>query len=491
MSQIAIDRVVSVSLSQNLQGLANANTSALALLTTDVPISPSYGAFGIYYGPAQVAADWGSNSSAYRIAENVFSQAPSILSAGGFLVIIPRNPSAPASAATLLGAGPVDLTQLTATDYKINEGTSSSTETDLAIGALNLTSLATAQASLNSTAVTAAGLVFSLSGSLTAAFITLKTTATGATAHLNIGTTASGTDIAPLLGLSGSAVGVASGTESLKDCILRTYQATWYFGIVADVIPTDAELPGLAAIVQSLDKILFYGEHDTAKVNGIMATLTGSGYTNTRGLLYTTSDNDAMDFAAAYASRALSVDFTGDATVITMHLKTLTGFTGDPGLTETIVTAAQNAGVDVYVNFGTAAGSVFTSGANEFFDQVYVGLALKFAIKVAGFNFLSGTSTKIPQTEIGMNGLKAAYRKVMKAFVTNGAFAPGAWNGTTFGDPEDFIRNIGDVGFYIFSSPIANQSQAVRATRAAPLVQIAAKSAGAIHSSNVQVFIEA
>jgi hypothetical protein len=158
-------------------------------------------------------------------------------------------------------------------------------------------------------------------------------------------------------------------------------------------------------------------------------------------------------------------------------------------LTETLVTAAQNAGADVYADFGVP--KVFTSGANRYFDEVYIALAFKLAIRVAGFNYLATTATKIPQNEIGMNGLKGAYRKVVNQFVANGAFGPGAWNGTTFGNPEDFIRNISDNGYYIFSSPIAQQTQTVRDSRVAPLVQIAAKSAGAIHSSNVVISIEA
>lgn len=489
MAQITVDRVISVSLLANLSGLSSANLSALAIITDEEPISPSYGTHGIYYGPTQVAADFGSNSDVYRMATKIFSQTPNILSASGFLVIIPRVQSNPAQSAVLLGSGPVDLTKLTATDYKISEGTSSSTETDLAIGTLDLTSLATVQTSLNSSAVTGAGLAFVVSGSLTAANITLKTTATGSTAHLTIGVPASGTDIAPLLGLSGAAVGTASGLEAIRDAILRTYQSVPYVGIVVNVIPTDSELPALAALVQSVDKIFFYGESDTAKIAGIMTTLKNSGYSQTRALLRTVSDTEAIDFAAAYAGRGLSVDFTGDSTVQTMHLKQIVGFVGDPGLTESIVTACQAAGVDVYADFGVP--KTFTSGANKYFDEVYIGLAFKFAIRVAGFNFLAQTSTKIPQTEIGMNGLKGAYRKVVQQFVGNGAFAPGAWNGTTFGDPQDFIRNVKDNGYYIFSQSIAQQSQAVRESRAAPLVQIACKSAGAIHSSNVFLFVEA
>jgi len=45
-------------------------------------------------------------------------------------------------------------------------------------------------------------------------------------------------------------------------------------------------------------------------------------------------------------------------------------------------------------------------------------------------------------------------------------------------------------GYYTYSIPIAQQAQTDRELRKAPLVQIAVKRAGAIHSSDVLVIIE-
>jgi hypothetical protein len=111
---------------------------------------------------------------------------------------------------------------------------------------------------------------------------------------------------------------------------------------------------------------------------------------------------------------------------------------------------------------------------------------------VAGFNFLAQANTKVPQTESGMDGLKGAYRQVCQQAVSNQYVAPGTWNsGSTFGNLVDFINNITGVGYYIFSSPIATQSQATRQARQAPLVQIAIKEAGAIQESTVIVNVTA
>jgi len=91
-----------------------------------------------------------------------------------------------------------------------------------------------------------------------------------------------------------------------------------------------------------------------------------------------------------------------------------------------------------------------------------------------------------------MDGLKGAYRNVCQQAVANAYSAPGEWNSsTTFGNQADFLANIQQVGYYIYSVPISQQSQADREDRKAPIISIALKEAGAIHSSTVLVFINA
>ena len=90
-----------------------------------------------------------------------------------------------------------------------------------------------------------------------------------------------------------------------------------------------------------------------------------------------------------------------------------------------------------------------------------------------------------------MVGLKKAYEQSCIQGVRNGSFAPGEWNESIpFGNPEDFLRNIREVGYYIYSIPVAEQQQAERENREAPVVQIACKRAGAIHSSNLIINIQ-
>ncbi len=143
----------------------------------------------------------------------------------------------------------------------------------------------------------------------------------------------------------------------------------------------------------------------------------------------------------------------------------------------------------MYVSYAGVP-SVFSTSGNDFFDNPYNDLALKFALETAGFNYLRQTNTKVPQTEPGMMGLKNAYGVVLNRFVRNGCVAPGAWTSSErFGDPVIFDQNVLDSGFYIYSLPIVLQNAAERENREAPLVQIAVKRAGAIHTSDVIVLV--
>lgn len=201
------------------------------------------------------------------------------------------------------------------------------------------------------------------------------------------------------------------------------------------------------------------------------------------------SGANAAVMMASYAGLGLSVNFNGANTTITMNLKALIGVQPDPTMTQAILNLCIAAGADSYPSLQGVAG-VYSVGANQFFDYVYNLLWAVGAIQIAGFNYLAQTNSKIPQTESAMDGLKGAYRNVCQQAVTNQYLAPGTWtNSTTFGNQSQFLANISQYGYYIYSTPISQQLQTSRAARQAPLVQIAFKLAGAIQSSDVVVYV--
>lgn len=263
--------------------------------------------------------------------------------------------------------------------------------------------------------------------------------------------------------------------------------------LYAGYAPTDADLIAGAAACEPLRIKLFassYLKTALTATTGVFDIISTANDHHCRMILYTLSDAAAARLtAAAYAGRAMSTNFEGSATTSTMHLKELVGVTADPNITQADLTRCGVVGVDVVASIGGLT-KVFSSGGNDFFDNVYNLDWLFFALQVAGFNALAETSTKLPQTEPGIAVLRGAYINVLQQGVRNGFIAPGAWNSSElFGNPDDLRRNVAQLGYYIYSQPVNQQSQASRANRQAPLIQIAVKFAGAVHSTSVVVAV--
>lgn len=291
-------------------------------------------------------------------------------------------------------------------------------------------------------------------------------------------------------GTLGGGGGVGVDVESLLEAINRTKDLIFYCGIISTSYPASADMEALADAIQAMgDKILFLPSATYSNVASEFTDIKDALDSNTRCLYYSTSALDARLFAAAYAGRGMSVNFTGSNTAITMNLKQLATIDPDDAITQTIYTALRTAGVDTYIDYAGVP-SVASNGANRYFDEVYNLVWLVSALKVAGFNALARVSNKIPQTEPGMGLLKSAYRLVIEQALNNGYIAPGQWTSFEwFGNQEDMNNNILERGYYIYSQPVNLQAVEDRAARRAPLIQIAIKEAGAIHSSNVLVNI--
>jgi hypothetical protein len=278
--------------------------------------------------------------------------------------------------------------------------------------------------------------------------------------------------------------------ETLAAAITRTKSLIQYFGIVSNLVETQVDMLAAAAVVQTENKILFVGSRtigDIAVAGKLDLLRTGS-YSHTRGLYYgAPTDLEVVLFMAAYAGRGLSVNFSGSNTTLTMHLKDLIGVQPDPTIDQTGLNQAKLAGADTYISI-QGVPKVFCSGANQFFDDVYNLLWFVGDLQIAGFNLLAQVGTKIAQTEDGVTSLKGAYRNVCEQAGVNQFIAAGKWTSpTTFGNQEDLYANISQRGYYIYSQPVSQQSAADREARKAPLIQIAIKYAGAIHSSDVIV----
>lgn len=299
-------------------------------------------------------------------------------------------------------------------------------------------------------------------------------------------------------------VAIKEGDESQVEAFNRLKSQVLFCGwITTDTIANDlaaidvsesssasVEVASLAtAVNEENNKIQFVVSNVQSDIEGVFTDIKNATLTKTRCLFYGGTAEQAKIMMASYASKAMSTIFEASLTTQTMHLKPLAGVTPDPVMDETLLSKCKLAGVDSYISIEGVA-CVFSTGANGFFDEVFNELWFINAIQTAGFNYLRQTNTKIPQTENGMTGLKNAYAQVCVRGVNNGFIGAGSWTSSdTFGNPDLFKRNIETSGFYVYSMPVAQQTKADREARKAPLVQIAVKTAGAIHSTNVMIYV--
>jgi len=488
MSVLPISNIINVTITNTPSGLAERNVNTVAILTNDAP--NNFDVYREYISAAQVAADYGTSSKTAQMANAIFAQTPNIRTGNGSLIIIPLIAAVSATrgdfATANISANLNDILAVTSGDIRITVNGVNYDLTQLNFSeCLSFADVAEViQGRLVDATVTA------ISNGLRIYSKKVGSSSTVALAAVpgGTGTALNGSGYFNAAGGT-AASGANSSGETILQAIARTEGAVGYVGMMTTLDLEDAAFAAIATGVQAMDKMFFHHFASTQDIAGAATTNKNASNTKTRPLLYTAGLDEANLMKAAYVGRAFSVNFTGSFTSQTMNLKALATITPDLGINQTLYGQADTAGIDLYVSYDGVP-SVYSTGGNDFFDNPYSDLALKFALETAGFNFLRQTNTKVPQTEAGMNGLKNAYAQVCERFVRNGCIAPGAWTSSeTFADPQIFKNNILIRGYYIYSLPIVQQSSVEREDRKAPLVQIAVKRAGAIHTSDVIVLV--
>ena len=285
--------------------------------------------------------------------------------------------------------------------------------------------------------------------------------------------------------------------ETLAEAITRLSGEIYFEGILTTRDLAQEEAVAASTLIESMkDRILMLPGYAVADLTGLFAQVANNVYT--RPVLYLTgADTNAKKlnsrlFAAAYLSRGLAVNYSGSKTTMTMNLKDIAGITADTAISETILNQCVTAGADCFPSIEGLAKVISNKHAGQYFDQVANSIWFVGALEIAYFNTLATTRTKIAQTDEDLGKAQKAIRKVCNQAVANGYLAPGTWNSTdTFGNIDDFNRNIEEFGYYLYQQPVSEQSQTEREQRIAPLLQIAGKEAGAVHSGAILVYIEA
>lgn len=286
--------------------------------------------------------------------------------------------------------------------------------------------------------------------------------------------------------------------ETLSQAITRLAGQIYFEGILFVKDAEDEEIINASNAVQAMeDKILFVTAIDTTALNaeGLLNQLKNNY--KTRKLLYLTGSTEdikkanARLFAGAFASRGLSVNYAGANSTITMTYKDLTGVPVDTNINESLLNSCEQVGADVYCSIEGVAKVISFKQGGYYFDELADDIWLKNTIQTAVANVLFTTRGKIPQTTAGVNSLVSAIVQVLNQGVTNGMLGAGEWTSPdTFGVLEDFHRGIRTNGYYVYYTPLSQQSADDRRARKCPVISIAAKRAGAIEHANIIIFIE-
>lgn len=275
-----------------------------------------------------------------------------------------------------------------------------------------------------------------------------------------------------------------TAVEAITAC--REVNQEWYIGYICGVVKE--EIIEVAKYIDSATPSSIYaytiGDQEVLdKVKGnVVETLKEAGIHRTLGQFSTTDDaviaivGYAMGANTQTASSAYTLKFKQEAGVKTENL------------TGTQVTLLKNNNCNVYINRGSIY-NLFEDGVmcdGTPFDEVLNLDILKNNIQSAVINALQ-TSSKITQTDAGMDNLLNHITAPLEKARSIGFIAPGKWNTAPV-----LTVNTGDTlprGYVILADTIDEQSQADREERKAPPIYILAKLAGAIESVAIKVFV--
>lgn len=492
MAEISSINTVRVTLSATPKGLSEANTASIVIFTNEE--ANKSGEYFAPMSPSEVADIFGSDSRTFAMANAILGQTPNIRTARGSLYIVPYV----AVDATRGNLVTPNIKANLANFKTVTNGalTISVNGKQKTVKNLNFTGCATAKEIAE--VINNANLDVEVIGTdaVDSATITFASKLVGETSSVVVTAGVGGTDISGSTYLSAEAGVITQGTnssatETLAEAIARIDAKLSFGGILTTQDLENAEIIKTAQAVQALDHIFFVDTNSLDNIETLGAEIKEASLVKTRLVAYGESFEGAKQFVAGYASIALSPNFKASNTANTMNLKSIAGVTGDDCLDQVYYNKAKQYGVDVYGNTGGLS-CVYSFDNGKYTDEVVGDLWLKKQFEVAVFNVLRQTNTKIAQTETGMTVLKMAVDKVCAMGVNSGLIGVGLkWNGADrFGDPEDFDRNITDRGYYIYSLPIAEQDQAEREARIAPVIQTAIKRAGAIHEADLIVILE-
>lgn len=485
MSTVPVKRIVN--LNMQVAALApSAPTFSKMLCIGSSSRLPTYDRLRTY-GPLDYADDFQATDEEYKFAQKYFAQRPQPRE----LMIGRRLTSAFAGtlksglrSATLtdytaVSSGGFDIT-VNGTAYKVHSIDLSECEDMEDVAAEVQTAL---QVALADTLCVDTGSAFLISSPTTGVSSTVG--------YASAPTTADTTDLSGILGLTAlkSAVrqtGGAAETLATAAAALAALDGSWYgFHGTKDATTDDDARLAASAWAEANGKMHFITYSNPVAYDGTSQAdlgyrLKAAQYTHTL-IQFSTTDDYA---AASAAARGLGVQYTQINSTITLEFKQ------EPGVVPEDLSASQRTALEAknYCYLATVANGFIClfntkTPSGRFFDEIINLDWFEADLLNNVFTTLATSPTKIPQTDKGMTVLIQAAAKTCAQAIRNGLGAPGRWTHDEFGTlkTNDFLQE----GFYLYASPVREQSDADRAARVTPPIQGALIGAGAFHNVDI------
>ncbi len=486
---LAVSDIVNVQIVMSPIAAALRNFGSLLLLGSTPNVIDSSQRLRSYTSLSGVAADFGTTSPEYLAASLYFAQSPT----PAFLYI---GFWAAAATSAVLHGGVLSVAQQAIANF-----------TAITTGSLQLT--------VNGTLKTLAALNFSGAANLNAVAAILQTaigasatvawnanynrfditsTTTGVASTLTYASpTGSGVDVSGLLGLTAAtgALPPVNGivAETLISAVntMATVSNDWYGLNVCAPTAVTADHLAIAAFIEAATPSRIYGltsQDSTILASNVTTDIASQLQALNYKRTFVQYSSSSPYAAISIFGRAFTVDFTGSNTALTVKFKTEPGVAAET-MTESQAAAATAKNCNIFVNYqnGTAIVQQGVMSGGFFFDETHGTDWLQNYVQTAVYNLLYTSTTKIPQTDAGINLITNTVDQAMSQGVVNGLLAPGVWTAGGFG-----ALKTGDIlpkGYYIYAPPIAQQNLSDRAARKAPTLQVAAKLAGAVHFASV------
>lgn len=484
---LSVSRLVNVSINLQPQAAPRRNFGTV-LIAGDSNVIDGFERIRAYTDLDGVAQDFGINAPEYKAALLYYAQVPQPqnLLIGRWL----RT----ATAGLLRGGILSAAEQLIASWQAVTNGTFNIVVDSVVknLTTLNFSGAANlnAVAAIIDTALTGASVVWDGSR-----FVITSDT-TGSASSVAYATPAgSGTDVSTKMKITLALASLpVSGyaAETPAECAATLYDqsADWYgLSFAASTMPTTLQLVDVASFIEGVSVKRVFGctETDVRALDigyqADIASVMASHEFKRTVVQYSSSSPYAVD---SLFGRAFTVNFNANNSTITLMYKQEPVIVAEV-LTESQAQALKAKRCNVFVAYqnDTAIIQYGVMSGPAYFDEIHGLDWFQDALQNALYNLLYQSATKIPQTDAGMNQLVNVAAGVCDEAVNNGLVAGGIWNADGFGQLKRGQPLTS--GFYIYTQPMALQSQAEREQRIAPPMQIALKLAGAIQELNVIV----